>query len=226
VTAADAGLKTLATRLGPTRDWDVLVTETLAEVASAFPTEDRLTRLLTAAERRRLACHDELRSFLTSAEFRRLGIDLACLAHAHHPPSSAAADESSPPLDEFATTVLNQRLKKLLRADGHLAGLAPQALHAVRLRAKRLRYAAEIFVTLYEGKPPQRFLKQLSRLQDRLGSLNDGAVAASLLDELSGRHLAFPTGLVLGFIGAHGNDARGRIETAWRKFRKVTPFWQ
>jgi len=79
--------------------------ETLAEVASAFPTEDRLTRLLTAAERRRLACHDELRSFLTSAEFRRLGIDLACLAHAHHPPSSAAADESSPPLDEFATTV-------------------------------------------------------------------------------------------------------------------------
>ena len=67
-------------QLAPTRDWDVFVTETAAAVAAALPSEQRLQRLLAAAERRRRVCHDELRAFLGSTEFRRLGIELACLA--------------------------------------------------------------------------------------------------------------------------------------------------
>src|SRR5262249_39110916 len=65
VDAADAGLKMLAAKLGPTRDWDVFVTETFAGVADAFPSDKHLARLLAAAERRRRACHAELRAFLT-----------------------------------------------------------------------------------------------------------------------------------------------------------------
>ena len=50
VDAVDAGLKALATKLAPTRDWDVFVTETAAAVVAAFPAEQRLQRLLAAAE--------------------------------------------------------------------------------------------------------------------------------------------------------------------------------
>ena len=112
-------------------------------------------------------------------------------------------------LEEFAARVLDKRLKKLTQIDDDLAGMEPAALHAIRLRAKRLRYAAEIFAPLYPGKVTHRFMRGLSRLQDRLGSLNDAAVAANLLGELSGGNHAFAIGLVLGFIGAQGARTRG-----------------
>ena len=176
VDAADAGLKALAAKLAPTRDWDVFATETATSVAAAFPTEPRLKRLLAAVERRRRACHSELREFLASVEFRRLGIELACLAGVQDWP--AIVDELGQAelvvaLDDFAARVLDKRLKRLTQIDDELASLEPSALHAIRLRAKRLRYAAEIFAPLYPGKPTPRFIRRLGRLQDRLGTLND-----------------------------------------------------
>ena len=228
VDTADAGLKALAAKLAPTRDWDVFATETAKSVDTAFPTEPRLKRLLAAVERRRRACHNELRAFLASVEFRRLGIELACLAGVQDWP--AIVDESGQAelvvaLDDFAARVLDKRLKRLTQIDDDLAGLEPHALHAIRLHAKRLRYAAEIFAPLYPGKPTHRFIRRLGRLQDRLGTLNDAAVAASLLGELSGGSHAFAIGLVLGFVGAHSARTRKRIDQAWLRFHSLEPFW-
>lgn len=230
VDAVDAGLKALATKLAPTRDWDVFVTETGAAVAGTFAAEKRLQRLLATAEQRQSACHDELRAFLAGAEFRRLGIELACLAGGHDWQGTLGETEHAAldvPLDEFAARVLNRRLKQLLRIDDDIAELEPAALHAIRLRAKRLRYAAEIFAPLYPGKSASRFIRRLSTLQNQLGALNDAAVAASLLAELagSGGGQAFATGLILGFVGAHGERTRKRIDRAWQKFHRLAPFW-
>jgi triphosphatase len=230
VDAADASLKMLAAKLGPTRDWDVFVTETFAGVADAFANDKHLKRLLAAAERRRRACHSELRAFLTSPEFHRLGIELACLAGAKDwldTLGEAEQAELASSLDEFAARVLNRRLKRLIQVDGDLVMLQPDALHAVRLRAKRLRYAAEIFAPLYSGKGTGRYLRRLALLQDRLGALNDVTVATGLLAELAGNggSHAFASGLVLGFAGAHANRTRGKIDDVWQKFRRQTPFW-
>lgn len=231
VDAADSGLKALAARLGPTRDWDVFVTETFAAVADAFPHEKHLQRLLAAAERRRRTCHAELRAFLTSVEFRRLGIELACLAGGtewRETLGEAEQVELASALDDFAARVLNRRLKRLIQVEGELAVLEPGALHAVRLHAKRLRYAAEIFASLYPGKATSRYLRRLSRVQDQLGALNDMAVATNLLAELAGNggSQAFASGLVLGFSGAHAARTRERIDDVWQKFRRQTPFWE
>ena len=206
----------------------MFATETAKSVDTAFPTEPRLKRLLAAVERRRRACHNELRAFLASVEFRRLGIELACLAGVQDWP--AIVDESGQAelvvaLDDFAARVLDKRLKRLTQIDDDLAGLEPHALHAIRLHAKRLRYAAEIFAPLYPGKPTHRFIRRLGRLQDRLGTLNDAAVAASLLGELSGGSHAFAIGLVLGFVGAHSARTRKRIDQAWLRFHSLEPFW-
>jgi CHAD domain-containing protein len=225
----DAGLKALAGKLAPTRDWDVFVTETAVAVGKAFPHEKRLQRLLAAAERRRRACHQELRSFLGSSEFRRLGIAMVCLSASqdwHAELTETERTELAVPLGEFAAHVLERRLKRLLHTDGDIAELEPGALHAIRLRAKRLRYAAEIFTLLYPAKTSGRYIRRLSKLQDRLGALNDGSVAASLMAELSGSggH-AFAIGLVLGFVGANSLRARQRIERAWDRFRRAATFW-
>jgi triphosphatase len=229
--AADVGLKALASKLAPTRDWDVFVTETAASVVRAFPAEQRLQRLLAAAGRRRRACHDELRAFLSSAEFRCLGIELACLAGSQEWQATLGEPERAEldvPLHEFAARVLDRRMNKLERADHDLAELDAAELHAVRLRAKRLRYAAEIFAPLHPGKPAIRFIHRLSTLQNRLGSLNDAAVAAGLLGDLagSGGGHAFATGLILGFAGAHAGRTRERMNKAWRKFHRSPEFWR
>lgn len=243
--AASANLKALTQRLGPVRDWDVFLGETLPLVHEAFPTEPRLARLISAATRQRHACHAALREFLGSAAFRRLGIELAWLAAARswHPAAPPQADqpEAGQPeanadqpktedhplsLHGFAAGVLNRRLRKLRSADD-LAELDAPGLHAVRLRAKRTRYAAEIFAPLYPGKGPRRFLQRLAAVQDSLGTLNDRTTAERLLGHLggaSGRH-AYAVGLVLGFIAAHSTELLPRVLRRWERFRRVTPFW-
>lgn len=227
--AANAGLKALSARLGPTRDWDVFLGETAPAVSAVFPNEPKLTRLIAAAQRRRRECHAALRDFLQSAEFRQLGIALAWLAGARswYPALPESPDQPTS-LQDFAGYVLDRRLHKL-RSTDDIAGLDPPELHALRLKAKRMRYAAEIFAPLYPGKAPRRFIHRLTAMQDDLGQLNDRATAEKLLAELggpSGRH-AYAAGLVLGFAAAGTTtDVLPRAMRRWEKFQRVAAFWE
>ena len=224
--AAAAGLKALSLRLGPTRDWDVFMGETLPAVTEAFPKQPRLERLVAAAERRRRDCHAALRDFLGETEFRRVGIELAWLAAARcwHPPPPDM--EQAMPLRDYGAEVLGRRLRKLQQADD-MAELDAPGLHALRLRAKRTRYAAEFFAPLYPGKAPRRFLTRLAAVQDGLGALNDRATAEKLLAELGGpggRH-GYAVGLVLGFTAAATTDLLPRVKRRWAKFQRAGRFW-
>ena len=61
-------------------------------------------------------------------------------------------------------------------------------------------------------------------LQERLGHLNDGAVAAGLMAEL-GAARGYAGGVVRGFVAAQAAGARSRIGRSWRKFHRLDPFW-
>jgi endonuclease YncB( thermonuclease family) len=109
---------------------------------------------------------------------------------------------------------------KIISAGKGMSDMDIQSLHGVRLRAKRARYAAEIFAVANEGKPAERFIRRLSALQQRLGVLNDGAVAAQLLQKFegpSGRH-AYAVGIVVGFTASRAERIRPRIIRAFDKF--------
>ena len=227
--AVNSGLKALGKQLAPSRDWDVFITDTAPAVAAALPDDKRLTALVAAAERIRRECHTALRAFLRGSEFRRTAIELAWLAAARPWETEAPAEvrEAPTPLTAFADHVLSRRLRKLLDVED-LATLDPPALHAVRLRTKRTRYAAELFAPLYPAKPARRLIRRLATLQDRLGHLNDTATAAALLATLgapAGRH-AYAAGLVLGFAAARADALRPRALRSWDKLRHTTPFWE
>lgn len=230
VIAADRDLKALGTVLGPVRDWDVCVTETLPQVTAAFPDDARLRRLTVAAQRQREACHIGLRACLAAPSFRQLGIGLAwlCVSEAWHATLSPEEQTASamPPAD-FAAHVLQHRWKKVSAAGKAIKTLDVPSLHALRLRAKRARYAMEIFRPSEHGKPAQRLIKRLSALQDHLGTLNDGAVAAGLLETLGGPHgkHGYAVGLVLGFLAASAGNERPLMLRAWEKFRSTPRFW-
>jgi triphosphatase len=217
---AAEGLKRLGHVLGPARDWDVFMTETAPPVEAVLPEQPALRSLLRAGARRRHTARAVLIEYLQSHEFRKLCLELACLSASEQP----AEPENAQLLSEFAAAVLRRRWKKLLHAGRTLEDLDNQALHGLRLKAKRLRYAAEFFAPLFPGKPASRFIDRLAVLQERLGLFNDTTVAEELLRDLNGKP-GYAAGLVLGFTAARGARSRHKIATAWARFRRRDPFW-
>jgi len=220
-------LKSLGARLGPTRDWDVFVMETLPMVAEALPGNEALAALTVAAERRRQTWARDLRTYLGSAEFRVLTVGLAWLSAATAWVPAIPADGGEGDVIPFARHVLRRRTRRLLVDGEHIGRLDVPGLHGLRLRAKRTRYAAEMFAGLFPGRQVRRYVRRLSRLQEHLGVLNDAAVAHALLHELGamkGRH-AHAGGLVLGYAAHRITAVRPAILEAWMKFRQADAFW-
>lgn len=93
-------------------------------------------------------------------------------------PEGAAPGEAD---DASLPTMLAARLdrwhRQVRRDARDFAGLDDAARHRLRKRVKRLRYALEFAQALYGPKRLSRYLRALTDLQDRLGSLNDAGVA-------------------------------------------------
>lgn len=89
------------------------------------------------------------------------------------------------PAAEFAAASLERLHRRLKRKGRHLRTLDDDALHELRIAAKKLRYAAEFFFALFPStkarKRARRFAKAIRALQDELGELHDLAVAPAIL---------------------------------------------
>ena len=199
----------LAAELGEVRNIDVLVERCRGEV------RDRL-----AAARERVFAH--VRTELASARTRLLMIDLVewltVGAWRARPADPACVHRQVLP---FAAELLELRRDRLKRRGKGLAGLDDGHRHKVRIEAKKLRYAAEFFESLYiDGKARRRhksFLDALEALQDRLGELNDLVVGPAVLARLG--------------IDSKPPKGRGRkrllakAEDAYDRLMKAKPFW-
>jgi triphosphatase len=234
--AFDAGLKSLADLLGPARDWDVFLSGVGAATAAAMPgtrgADPRLAALLRAAEQQRAAAYSALRRGLDSAAFRRLIIDGIALLHTapwREAPAGVDLAERAArlaePLPAFAASLLDKRWRKL-RSDGaEIEAHSAEALHELRLEAKRLRYAAELFAPIWPNKATRRFLRRLAAVQEDFGIANDTAVARALVASLAGRVPAWAIGAVEGFASARGTNARGDGLQSWEALLALDPFW-
>jgi CHAD domain-containing protein len=107
------------------------------------------------------------------------------------------------PILEIAPELLTHEHRKLA-AIGDAIGpdSPPEALHAVRIRCKRLRYGVESFEPWY-GKRARAYVKRLAAVQDLLGTHQDAVVAANTLREIgleSDRRLSAAQLLTLGAL--------------------------
>ena len=223
--ALSPALRDLAAILGGARDWDVFLAGTGADVAAAFPGDRRVRTMLAAAARRRTAAYDSLRAYLISPAFRNLEVTLGCTA-ALRPWETP--DDSGPLRQDtalFATTVLTRRHRRVRRAGRHINALPVEALHEMRKDCKRLRYAAEFFQPLFPVKPGRRYVRALAALQEELGALNDGAVAAGLMGHLGRTERSYAAGIVAGFVAANAGNQRAGIVSRWERFRANPEFW-
>ena len=92
------------------------------------------------------------------------------------------------PLVEFAGAALDRCRKRVKRSGSEWMELDDIGRHTLRIRTKKLHYAADFFGSLFRGKHTIRrhttFLKALKLLQNALGDLNDHATGPILLAQL------------------------------------------
>jgi CHAD domain-containing protein len=184
VATAQEELRWLGGILGRIRDLDVLLGH-LRNQAADLPDDERAAaeRLLAGlVEERRRARRRMLDTF-RSARYANLLRTLAALVTAEGTPAGKKSKE--PPL----TDVINRPHRKLAKAAHALDDEpADDDLHALRIKGKRLRYAAELAAPT-GGKPVRRLIKATKDLQDILGDHQDTVVAEAevrrLLDELA-----------------------------------------
>ena len=197
----NAELRWIAGQLGHVRDLDVQLRR-LHDTATGLQLESALEPYIAWLNDERHQAVDALQAALNSARFMDLVEALHAVSTWTLPAAAAAV------LHDDVPPRLKRVFKAFRKRATRLRPKAPSdAFHRVRIRAKRLRYAAEFFAPLY-GKPAQKFIKRLTRVQDVLGELQDSVVAAERIKNAVARQVSWPpeTTLALGRIIEH--DAR------------------
>ena len=171
------GFRWLASELGDARNLDVLLER-------ARPGQLR-DRIVVARE----IAYDRVCEVLSSPRVRLLMLDLAEWVAGDTWTGSVAGDAGGDrSAHKFAIKALNRFHRKVKKEGLDLAEADDGVRHELRKDAKKLRYAAEFFASLFERKGEKRrykrFVRALQALQDQLGLLNDLAAAPAVLEKL------------------------------------------
>lgn len=225
-----AELKWIAQECGPARDADVFKADLMAPLRRRLPDDASLLQLDRAVDNARAAATARVAALLDSRRYTEavLGVE-SWWATA---PAKLFAGNAEEPAIDVARAALKRFHHKLAKSGARIGRLEEAQLHALRIRAKKLRYASEFFRALFPGRDPRRYLAALASIQDRLGSLNDGAVARSLLSRLDQMEGMDPTalaragGTVSGWLLARIEADLKRLPEAWERFDAVKPFWK
>ena len=176
-------LRKLGQQLGAARDWDVFIEETWPLMLERLdqPADSALRMALQEEiDLQRALAHVGARAALRNREAQRVLLMLGrCLLQ-------EAATPAERKEDSFAN--LNHQLddyrSQLAAALDDLHKLKPEALHGLRIMAKKIRYLSEFTASRYDAKAVEKWLKWLKKAQDVLGSRNDRAMAVARIDGL------------------------------------------
>lgn len=233
-------LKWLIGSLGPARDWDVFVNETMAPALKLLPDERDVALLHRHAVARQDRGYRIAQAALRSRRYARLKTRLAAWAETRAwRVATPVADGGVPddaldvPARLFAARVLKARHRKVLRHGESIHVMDAKERHRLRIQIKKLRYTVEFLGSLFSDNAVKPYLAALRQLQDSLGSMNDLAVARTLTEELCGTtrgagkrlRLAYASGLIVG-CAAHHQEQAAQLPAAWTQIASRETFWQ
>jgi CHAD domain-containing protein len=207
----------LATAIGAVRDLDVMGESITAAAGRLEPgLRGALGPLAVVLHDQREAAHAALLVTLDSARCRRLMDRLAAFAAAA-PPS-----RQRDPLGAIAPSLVRPLLRNVLRSGRRLdKNASPEALHRLRVRAKRLRYALETLLGL-GGRSTRKLVDELRRLQELLGEHQDLMTLTHWLRSTAESVVPPPatllaTGALLGTLARRARKLRRRFPKAWKR---------
>jgi len=222
-------VKWLTDALGPARDWDVLIDETLAPMREAFSDHAGLLEIGQAAEGFRARAYDRAREALESTRYTDLVLTMAGWIEGRKWRATVEARQRKRlegPAKRFAVKLLDGRYARVCERGDRFESLSVEERHALRIRCKRLRYAAEFFADLWGRERTRPLIRHLSGLQDILGVLNDAAVSRGLLAEITADEDHPGVALVLGWKAAMTHVLLARFGRSWKAFTGCERFWK
>lgn len=225
-------LKWLSARLGPARDWDVFVTQTLPAIEAASCARGKMQAFRARCEERRRGANARARRAVGSPRYQRLLLRLAgwieredWRACAEHP----GEDVLREPVTRFAARILEKRYLRAYKRGRGLAERSSAELHRLRIAIKKCRYAADFFSNLFEGSAADDVLKRLHRMQDILGELNDtvtvGDLTRQALDKRAVKGAREAKAIVSAWSRSRAATLKRELRGAWKAFREAEPFW-
>jgi inorganic triphosphatase YgiF len=235
--AVEAELKWLTGELADARNLDVLVLETFQPVADKLadrPAAAAFGKALLAAQERG---HERARKALASPRFRLMLLDAArWVEGCGDPEPRLVARAQGACAADYAAKALASRRRALCKRIDDLDWGDPFARHKARIAAKKMRYASEFFLGLGPKSRSDRyrpFVEALSEMQDKLGRLNDLAVAeAMVLHTLEAaldspdrtQRIGYAAGVVMGRNLARADKLAKSARRASGAFVR-TPVW-
>ncbi len=220
-------LRWITTLLGEARDLDVFMTETLPPMVRHLHEHAGLLALRERARNAQASAYRKVRSALASQRYHRLLLTLGAWLERDRPTVPESPEQE---VALIARRMLTKRYKQLRRHGQRLADMHPEERHAARIAAKKLRYAAEFFSSLYPEKETRAFLRKLAALQNVLGELNDISVTDALIQKLAGkrpgRELDESLHLFNGWNASDAMHHLAQMHTVWRAFSAQKTFWE
>ena len=168
-------LRSIADALGEVRDQDVAIAA-LEEMQSHAPAamSDGLKNFIETRKQLREQAREELKSILESSELRELeaefiaGVDEATVTRDGRQHDGAAQISFL----KMSQAIMLERLKEFeALSNGLLNPFEIETLHEMRIAAKRLRYAIELFQQCWRHIAVHA--KRIARIQGALGDLHD-----------------------------------------------------
>jgi CHAD domain-containing protein len=193
-------LRELGGWIGPARDADVFVSYLREETSDVDEAPDAVAQLLARAEHDRREAYGAARMALDSEAFERLLQELEAFA------SSVVLRDAS------MNGLVHTEGRKLRKAMEDIS--ADAALHDARIKAKRVRYAAEVAGS-------KDVVERAKRLQDVVGEHQDAVVAEERLRALSEPATALLVGRLIERQRARRSSARAEVPKVWRKLART-----
>ncbi|HEY3777508.1 MAG TPA: CHAD domain-containing protein [Rhizomicrobium sp.] len=233
-------LKWLTDELGPARDFDVLLNDSLLPLRDARPDQREIGLLTVEIEHRRDKGLSDAKSALATDRYRRTVLNTALWLSAGkwlQSDDALVRTRRERAATDFARERLPERTKKILKKSRQLQKRDARSRHKLRISVKKLRYATEFFASLFaerkQKKVCRRFADTLKSFQESLGKLSDIAGHEKLAHAFAGgdsrgaadSRLSYAMGYLIaqeqkklpGCVAA-ANKARRRLSDA-------SPFW-
>lgn len=224
--AQSAMLRELGGRLGPARDWDVLVTETLPAARACWPDAVLPAGLERACKAQQaFARKNAILSIKTNSYDKSMLALAVWISGQVKSPGHTRLG-----VREFAARVLGERHARVIKRGRHLDRLQPAQLHRLRIAVKQMRYAVEFFSGLFPARRLSGLRARLAMLQDILGCMNDATAVSQLMAEVTAasksREVAAAAGRLAGWHAALAGQRHAVLKPAWRSFCAQRATWR
>ncbi len=206
----------LAERLGAARNWDVFIDECLSPMLKTFPQHAALSTLEGHASEHRATARQASRATMSSRSYSQLLLEFTRA-------TLTLPGRKKPSLLKFAPLCLDKCARRVATLAQITRDADPEARHDLRIALKRLGNAAEFFSPLLPAHPLLAYLAHAAALLDRLGRVNDLAVARQLIAGINGD---LPHELALGWLAGRNDLLLGELDTALGDFLRHQPPWR